>query len=123
MEEQRDSTAQLSSGLNVIVGLWLVISPFALDYVGVGDAARNAAIVGLLVAVMAAVRAMSVFRQVWLSWANVVLGVWLIVSPWILGHDQVTAATWNHVITGLVIAVLAGISAMASTSVDRDHVR
>ena len=34
-------------------------------------------------------------RQRWEDWINFVLGVWLFVSPWILGYLSVGAAAWN----------------------------
>lgn len=38
----------------------------------------------------------------WIRWANVVLGIWLILSPFILGFvsDQ---ATWNNIVVGILI--------------------
>lgn len=38
---------------------------------------------------------------------NVVLGIWAVVAPWALGFSAITAATWVHVIAGIVVAVLA----------------
>lgn len=43
----------------------------------------------------------------WEEWVNVVLGVWLILSPWILGFSGMTGAMWNAVIVGLLVGVLA----------------
>ena len=42
----------------------------------------------------------------WARWANVVLGIWLVLSPFILGFatDQ---ATWNNIIVGFLVLVLA----------------
>src|SRR5437660_3399629 len=44
---------------------------------------------------------------------NLVLGVWLFLSPWILGFDPETAASWNAWLSGIVIAVLS-IAALAA---------
>ena len=40
----------------------------------------------------------------WEDWAGVVLGVWLLVSPWILGYSEHFAATANAVLLGIVLA-------------------
>jgi len=42
----------------------------------------------------------------WARWANVILGIWLILSPFILGFvtDQ---ATWNNIIVGFLVLVFA----------------
>src|ERR1700756_894423 len=44
---------------------------------------------------------------------NLVLGVWLFLSPWIFGFDPETAASWNACLSGIVIAGLA-IAALAA---------
>lgn len=42
----------------------------------------------------------------WARWANVILGIWLILSPFILGFvtDQ---ATWNNIIVGFLVLAFA----------------
>lgn len=41
----------------------------------------------------------------WQNWVNVILGIWLIIAPFIFNFD--VAARWNSVIVGIVVAVLA----------------
>ena len=43
----------------------------------------------------------------WQVLINAVLGLWLLASPWVIGYDDDSAATWNAVIAGLVLAALA----------------
>lgn len=40
------------------------------------------------------------------SWIAFGLGIWLIVSPWLLGFDGISLAKWSSVIAGLVLAVV-----------------
>jgi hypothetical protein len=35
---------------------------------------------------------------------NLAVGVWLIISPLVLGFSNETGAMWNHIIVGLVVA-------------------
>jgi hypothetical protein len=42
-----------------------------------------------------------------LSWINVLAGIWLIISPWVLGFRSITAATWSAVITGIIVGLVA----------------
>jgi len=44
----------------------------------------------------------------WQNWLNAILGIWLILSPFILGYGNVTSATWNDIIVGILLAVVAG---------------
>jgi hypothetical protein len=105
MAEQRFSPPQqwedwLSWGL----GIWLAISPWALQFAADTAATRNALAVGaLLVAVEAA--ALTVFRT-WEEWINVALGAWLILSPWILGVTA-AAAHANFIVVGVLVVGLA----------------
>ena len=45
----------------------------------------------------------------WEEWANLILGVWAVLAPWLLGFAGVAYATYAHVIIGLVVAVLAAV--------------
>jgi hypothetical protein len=65
----------------------------------------NLAIVGLAVT-FAALFAVLTFRP-WLEWLNMVLGLWLFVSPWILAFPTSATLRWNAVITGLIVASLS----------------
>lgn len=42
-----------------------------------------------------------------LSGFIVLLGLWLIVAPWLLGYGYLTTAFWNSLIVGVVVAVIA----------------
>ena len=91
--------------VNIVAGLGLFLSPWYLGYAAATSAGWNAWIVGALVALVA-VASLVAFSE-YTEWANVVLGLWSIVAPWALGFSAIAAATWSHVIAGLVIAALA----------------
>ena len=91
--------------VNALLGLWLVISPWALAYVGDNIATRNAVIVGVLL-IAAAAGAMLVPRA-WEEWTEVVLGLWLVVAPMVLGFSGNQTAQLVAVATGVVVAALA----------------
>ena len=38
---------------------------------------------------------------------NLILGVWMLVSPWALAHQATTRPTWNAVILGVLIGLVA----------------
>jgi hypothetical protein len=86
------------------LGFWLMLSPWMLRFEFDPVATRNAVIVGFLV-VLAEVVTLSVFRP-WEEWINVALGVWLLISPWVLGIAN-GAARANCVVVGLLITGLA----------------
>ena len=45
---------------------------------------------------------------VWEEWLNLIVGLWALVSPWVLGFQGTTAMT-VHVLIGAAVAVLAAI--------------
>ncbi|MCS6945356.1 MAG: SPW repeat protein [Sutterellaceae bacterium] len=91
--------------VNLVLGVWLIVSPWLLSYASEAAATWNAAILGVLISAAAIWALFRVFA--WQQWANVAFGLWLIVSPWLLGFGGVAAALYNAVIVGLVVAVLA----------------
>src|ERR1700741_1314839 len=91
--------------VNLILGLWMIAAPWALKFEAETNPMWNAVIVGVFIA---AIALFAFFRvMAWQEWANVALGVWLVISPWIVGFSGLVAALWNAVIVGAVIAVLA----------------
>ena len=88
--------------ISAALGLWLLASPWVLDY-GQVAATQNAVLLGFLL-IAAEFVEFNVFR-VWEEWLNVVVGAWLVVSPWVLGASLVPMV--NFVVVGLLVLVLA----------------
>lgn len=91
--------------VNALLGVWLVLAPWALGFQGEMTAMLNAVIVGLLL-VAAALGAIFLPRA-WEEWTEGVLGLWLAVSPWALGFSTLESARVTAVATGVVVIVLA----------------
>lgn len=87
-----------------LLGLWLLLSPWALFFDNEPRALENAVAVGALV-IIAEIVELSIFRD-WEEWINVVLGAWLAISPWALGVAN-AAARWNFLIVGILVLALA----------------
>ena len=43
----------------------------------------------------------------WYGWLQLILGIWLLASPWILGYWKVSAALWNQIIVGVLLILLS----------------
>jgi hypothetical protein len=115
----RTASAGTASVLNIIAGLWLIISPFVLGYTALPVALWDTLIVGIVVLVLAWARAANPERHAGLSWLNLLLGIWLIVSPFALTYSTYPRPTWNGVIVGFIVAILAIWSAAATPAVPR----
>ena len=44
----------------------------------------------------------------WQEWASFVLGLWLVMAPFVLGFSSATLPTANSVAVGTLVMVLAG---------------
>ena len=91
---------------NLVLALWLFASPWLLGYSGAPVAAWNAYVVAVVVAFFS-IAAMAKFAQLE-EWINALVGLWLIASPWLVGYTEMAAATWNHVIVGVLIVAFSG---------------
>lgn len=113
--------ARWSSAVNVLAGLWLILAPFVLNFTRSSAATYNSVIVGVAVLVMAAIRAFNPDVREGLSWANLILGLWMIVSPYVLGYANVNNAQTNSLITGAIILILAAFSAYETNEAHREQ--
>lgn len=105
--------------MTFLAGVWLVLSPFVFDYVPVADgvgAYSNNIIVGGVVAVLALARTLAPLDLVWFSVVNVSLGAWLVLAPFLLRYNDVTAlaATGSTVTAGSIVVIMAAVSAVTT---------
>lgn len=91
--------------VNAVLGVGVVLSPWALGFQDMTMAMANAVVIGLAL-IAAALGAIFVPRA-WEEWTEVGLGLWLIVSPWALGFNTHYQATMYALVFGVVIAALA----------------
>jgi hypothetical protein len=93
--------------INLICGVLLFLSPWALGFAGDPLAARTAWVGGIVIAVMG-IAALVQFAE-WEDWIALVAGVLMIIAPWVLGFASVPYALWACVVLGIVVA-LASVS-------------
>lgn len=91
--------------VNALVGVWLILSPWALGFQSEMNVLANAVIVGVLL-IATALGAMFVPRA-WEEWTEGALGLWLAISPWALGFAGLQNAMISAVASGVVVMVLA----------------
>src|SRR3954451_5133986 len=98
----------VASGINVLAGLWLLVSTAVLP----GQPVWGDVVVGGLTAVFACARVAGAWDLAILSYVNAALGIALAVGG--LSLDETTAGATNDAATGLVILGLGLLSATAS---------
>lgn len=96
--------------VDLALGALVFLSPWALGYAaseapGAAAASWSAWLTG---PVIAATALASLIRfDDWAEWINVVLGVWLMAAPWLLGFTGLAGATGSHVVLGFLVAAFA----------------
>lgn len=91
--------------VSVLLGVWLVVSPWVLGFEGNAVALWNSVILGVVLAV-ASGAALVKFHE-WEEWADMAMGLWLVAAPWLLGYAALATPTWNHVLVGLAAIAMA----------------
>jgi hypothetical protein len=89
---------------NLILGAILFFSPWMFGFEA-GRASENANIAGIAIVVLA-IAALAAFA-VWEEWLNLIVGLWALVAPWVLGFQG--TAIKVHVIIGAAVAILAAL--------------
>lgn len=117
---RRRGAVKFASGINIVLGVWLMIAPAILGYSGLAVAAWNDVIVGVLIVILAGIRVGMPARYAGLSWLNFVFGIWLVVAPFILGYlapapvpGVGTTAMWNDIIVGILVLLFASWSGLS----------
>jgi hypothetical protein len=99
------SSAKVCDVVNLILGMILFFSPWLFD-LSAGAQWQTASIIGIFIAVLS-IAALAAFA-VWEEWLNLVAGLALIVSPWLLDFQNSDAMTIDVTI-GAVVAALAAV--------------
>ena len=99
------SNAKLCDVANLILGAILLASPWIFGFPS-GAASQNAVICGIVI-VAISIAALAAFT-VWEEWLNLIVGAWVLVSPWVLGFAG-TMATRVYFVIGVIVAVLAAL--------------
>ncbi len=102
-----------------LVGLLAIIAPFVLGFSAMTATLWSNIIVGILLIILGVWAAVSVRMSTdrTLDWINAVLGLWLLISPFVLGSSVVLAALWSDVILGIIALVLGVVAALRESRV------
>ena len=112
--------ARSASTLNVLLGCWLIASPWIFGYTVGPGAFWNSICAGFLIAVLAIWRLSAPRSGTGQSSLNLLLGLWMIASPWVYGYWGNASAAWDNIALGIVVAALAAWSSRASI-IDESH--
>ncbi|MFC1439709.1 SPW repeat protein [Streptacidiphilus sp. N1-10] len=96
-------------GLMLLTGLYAAISPWVVHFHGSNaELSANNLIIGIALAVFGLGLATMGERIFRLGWTCTALGVWMIISPWVVtvGHSPTRGMIWNNVLIGAIACAL-----------------
>ncbi|MDO8251791.1 MAG: SPW repeat protein [Rhodoferax sp.] len=91
--------------VNAVLGAALILSPWVAGYDGEMVATVNAVVVGL--ALVATAFGAMLAPKAWEEWTEAILGLWMIMSPWLLAYSHLQMAMYVAVFGGVAVVVLA----------------
>ena len=103
VNSSRGGRVSIQDGINLLCAVLLFLSPWVLHYSGDVHAAGAAWISAILVGVFS-IAALTRFAE-WEEWVNTVLGVWIVVAPWVLGFAALTHVMYAFVVLGVIIVL------------------
>lgn len=107
-------TAQAADGLVVLSGLFIALSPWITGFHTVTPSLTlNNLVTGLTAAVLGLSFAAAFHRTHGIAWTCPVLGVWTIVSVFILSGTAIMSSTVLCNVIGGAVLILAGLGTMA----------
>lgn len=107
--------AQAMEGLSVLAGLYLAASPWIVGFNGISTLTVSNLITGLAFAFMAVGFGTAYERTHGMSWAAACIGVWAVISPWIVsgaGPLLNGGVIASNIIIGIIAFCLAAGTAM-----------
>lgn len=98
-------TLQWEDWAGIAVGAWMLASPWVLGYSDHAGASMNALLVGTALVIT---ELLNLDRHEALEeWLDIIAGLWLLVSPFVVGFAAATAAAVNAAAVGALAIVLA----------------
>lgn len=98
------STRRWQDEAILLLGLWLFLSPWVLGYPPYSPPAINAFVAGAIMAILAAFDLYKTY--VWAVLLNLLIGMWVAVSPWLVGVVQDRPMTSSLLLVGVAAVVL-----------------
>ena len=107
-----DRSAYIPSAVVLLVGLWLIASPWILGEASIVQPGVLSVIVsGLLIALLAAGNLWAAVGSRVLGWIIAALGAWVTAAPFGFGYASNTPWTRSSVISGVIVAALGIVDA------------
>jgi hypothetical protein len=113
--EGEGSIVRWASWTNVVLGGWLMLAPRVLGYYAIVPTIEDS-VLGAAVLIIALWSANTDRMTTGTAWTNAVLGIWVVIAPWLLGYQNFPLAVANEMFTGILIVAFSITRAAAGTT-------
>jgi hypothetical protein len=111
---------QAVEAMSLLCGLYLAASPWIAGFNGLSTLTVNNLITGIAYALLLSGFGHAYERTHARAWTAALLGVWTIISPWVVaGNVDTTRTVVNNVIVGVIALLLALAASAAAGKTDR----
>jgi hypothetical protein len=94
--------------VTVLLGVWILISPVVLGFApGQPDVMWNSWFIGVVILIVTAGSAVAEVPKVWQELATLILGLWLVISPWVLSFAARAPARNCTIVAGLLVIAVS----------------
>ena len=108
MREQRWRKETIIDFIKLALAVFLILTPWVFGYTSANVASGNAWISGVVIG-LASIAAI-INLPVWEEWVSLVTGLWVAISPWLLGYQAtVTSAMRANAAIGIAIVLLVAV--------------
>lgn len=104
LAELRRAYVEWTSGVDALVGVWLIVAPWVLGFSDVPSAMWTDISVGTTIMLVALLRILNPDQTVPLGWVNVVLGACFITAPFVIPYASrvhTNPIYWNDILSGV----------------------
>jgi hypothetical protein len=92
--------------VSLYLGAWAFLTPWVIKHPAGADVMASYVIAGFMISFFA-ITGLLVFHT-WPEYVNVVLGAWVLVSPWLLGFARVGSLRGSAVLIGALVIICSG---------------
>ena len=114
------NASQSGSLIILLAGMWFFASPWVYGFYLFRSSWSNW-IIGAVITILAIVglSTADLKRTPWISWINCLLGILILVSPWIHQYADNTDRLINSVCVGVILLAVVMFSALAAHNANR----
>ncbi|MFJ8728552.1 SPW repeat protein [Streptomyces bauhiniae] len=111
---------QAIEAMALITGLYMAASPWIAGFNGFTTLAVNNLIAGIAYALLMSGFGHAYERTHARAWAAALIGVWMIIAPWVVAGNVATTRTIiSNIVVGAVGLILALVAGVAASKTDR----